>query len=293
MEKSISLSWVRKARSAPQVLTTEKAALFCKKHGFARLDYAGPYLEEDWREKAIRERAVFDRLGVRVIQSHAPTLRDGLCAPSEFPELLRRSAETAVILGASFLVVHGDGERPVDHFDPEEEQKKAYELFAPVAGLLAREGRMLAVENLFETPNSKYPKFGGRARYTAFVDEQIGLIERFKAPEAVGACWDSGHGAVTYGREGAGKALKALMPYLCCTHIHDNNKGRDEHLIPFQGEIDWEEQMKILREGAYRGDLSFEFVYGGVPADLMPEWLGFVSRVGDRLIRSFEEGGNG
>ena len=53
---------------------------------------------------------------------------------------------------------------------------------------------------------------------------------------------------------------------MCTTTI----RGRDLHLPPFLGEIDWARQMALLKQGGYTGKLSFEMVYGVFPEALLP-----------------------
>lgn len=83
-------------------------------------------------------------------------------------------------------------------------------------------------------------------------------------------------------------AMKEVGRYICCTHVHDNYYGKDLHLTPFFGEIDWESHMACMRETGYQGKLSFEFVYGRLPEKLLPMWLESVHKVGQYMIGLFE-----
>ena len=35
------------------------------------------------------------------------------------------------------------------------------------------------------------------------------------------------------------EAIETTSEYLVTTHIHDNRGSSDDHLVPFQGSIDW------------------------------------------------------
>ena len=52
--------------------------------------------------------------------------------------------------------------------------------------------------------------------------------------------------------------IRALGPYLQCLHIHDNDKCRDRHQIPFSMNIDFDGVVKALKECGYKGCLTLE-----------------------------------
>jgi sugar phosphate isomerase/epimerase len=70
-----------------------------------------------------------------------------------------------------------------------------------------------------------------------------------------GACLDVGHAHLT---GGAPEAAELLAGYLITTHLHDNDGQRDEHLVPFDGTIDWAATLLALSKGGYDGPLIFE-----------------------------------
>ena len=57
-------------------------------------------------------------------------------------------------------------------------------------------------------------------------------------------CFDTGHAHMT---TGVGPAFETLKGYVASTHVHDNHKLKDDHLMPFDGEIDWEQTMRDFR----------------------------------------------
>jgi sugar phosphate isomerase/epimerase len=41
-------------------------------------------------------------------------------------------------------------------------------------------------------------------------------------------------------------------------HLHDNHGCRDEHLLPFEGDIEWGELARTLDDAGYAGPYVFE-----------------------------------
>lgn len=73
-------------------------------------------------------------------------------------------------------------------------------------------------------------------------------------------CFDTGHAHM---RDGVAPAFKTLKDRIASTHLHDNHKLKDEHLMPFDGEIDWAETVRDFRAAAAPVPLLFELRYDG------------------------------
>jgi sugar phosphate isomerase/epimerase len=56
-------------------------------------------------------------------------------------------------------------------------------------------------------------------------------------------CFDIGHAHLW---EGVGPAFDAMRDLVVTTHLHDNTGERDDHLFPFQGNIDWDAALAAL-----------------------------------------------
>ena len=115
----------------------------------------------------------------------------------------------------------------------------------------------------------------GRARYDKLVEYAIKknvkiafenvrkvaslawVLETFEQEPMVGFCWDCGH-------ETCYAQGKEFMPWygdqLICTHIHDNcgEKDADEHLLPFDGVVDFNRFAEHIRNSGYTGSLMLE-----------------------------------
>lgn len=68
-------------------------------------------------------------------------------------------------------------------------------------------------------------------------------------------CFDTGHAHMTCGVQ---QAFETLKDYVVSTHLHDNRREKDEHLMPFDGEIDWEQAIRDFRAVEGQFPLMFE-----------------------------------
>ena len=84
-------------------------------------------------------------------------------------------------------------------------------------------------------------EMGEPAYLRSFVDETRLTGLRFN--------FDIGHAHLADG-DAAGRIARSLEPLrdlVASAHIHDNHGEKDEHLVPHDGTIDWEEAGKLLR----------------------------------------------
>jgi len=97
-------------------------------------------------------------------------------------------------------------------------------------------------------------------------DALVRLIEDQDLTD-VGICLDLGHarllGEVV-------DAIETVAGYLVTTHVHDNRGRTDDHLVPFDGVIDWAATLMTLQKVGYGGTLVMELAPGpdGAPATL-------------------------
>ena len=71
----------------------------------------------------------------------------------------------------------------------------------------------------------------------------------------IGVCFDIGHAHLS---PGVKEAFDLLKDRIRSTHVHDNNKDRDSHLWPGEGNIDWKEAMGLLRTAPHVPPLLLE-----------------------------------
>jgi len=71
----------------------------------------------------------------------------------------------------------------------------------------------------------------------------------------LGFCYDSGHHLLYAPNEDLlGKYGDRLM----AIHLHDNDGSADQHLLPFDGNIDWIKTMGAIKATGYSGGVSLE-----------------------------------
>ena len=68
-------------------------------------------------------------------------------------------------------------------------------------------------------------------------------------------CLDAGHAHLAGGFH---SAFQTLQQHIASTHVHDNHHEMDDHLMPFDGDMDWTEAVRDLRSGEGRFPELFE-----------------------------------
>ncbi|MGH9744255.1 MAG: sugar phosphate isomerase/epimerase family protein, partial [Candidatus Acidiferrum sp.] len=178
---------------------------------------------------------------------HAPTSRDlssnreggaplSICEVErvrriEAMDELKRVIDVAEDLPYSRLILHMGG--PRETADP----RKRDAAFSSLEHLVLHAhhaGVTIAVENTTS-------EMGDPAYLRAFVDETRLTGLRFN--------FDIGHAYLADGAENerVEKGFAPLRELVVSAHIHDNHGEKDEHLPPYDGSIDWEAAVKILK----------------------------------------------
>lgn len=88
----------------------------------------------------------------------------------------------------------------------------------------------------------------------------LAMVKKFNSRN-LGICLDTGHCHITsplYNHPGVVECLPEIKDYLIHLHLHDNLGKEDEHLLPFEGNINWIALVKELRKIDYQGILMFE-----------------------------------
>lgn len=68
-------------------------------------------------------------------------------------------------------------------------------------------------------------------------------------------CFDTGHAHMTGGVQ---SAFRTLHERIAAIHLHDNRGEKDEHLLPFEGEIDWAQTIRDFRSADIQFPALFE-----------------------------------
>jgi sugar phosphate isomerase/epimerase len=78
--------------------------------------------------------------------------------------------------------------------------------------------------------------------------------------EGAGICLDFGHAHLD---GDVIDAVETVSEHLIATHVHDNRGRNDEHLLPFDGTIDWAGTLLALQKIGYEGPFTFEIAPNG------------------------------
>lgn len=83
----------------------------------------------------------------------------------------------------------------------------------------------------------------------------VEILERSFEGMNLGICMDVGHAHIL---GDTAEAIETASEYLVTTHIHDNRRQSDDHLVPFHGSINWGATIMALEKIGYDGVLMYE-----------------------------------
>lgn len=270
-----------------------------KQCGFDALDYTGkdlgklsPADEAEYckqLKKDLKDHDVF------INQTHAPFLIDrpeSEFLSDEFYEQVKTAIERTARLGVKYIAVHPYVPQGYDFFvnartydyskliaHNKEVNLSFFSRFTP---LLKETGVKICIENLFAYDvllQRHVLATCGDADEANFYIDQLG-------DENFGCCYDTGHlnhfgmDEETYVRK-LGKRIKIL-------HLNDswgkNFYGMDWHLMPGQGDVNWEKVASALKEVGYDGVASFEVTPR--PGKFFMPQLKYIGEMGNLIFNS-------
>jgi sugar phosphate isomerase/epimerase len=94
----------------------------------------------------------------------------------------------------------------------------------------------------------------------------VHFVEEDLEGSHVGICLDVGHAHLD------GDLLDVIdtvSEHLVSTEVHDNQGRTDEHLVPFEGTIDWPAALTSVQKVGYDGALIFELAAQGPPKEVL------------------------
>jgi sugar phosphate isomerase/epimerase len=107
----------------------------------------------------------------------------------------------------------------------------------------------------------------------------VTMLERdLDAPHA-GICLDFGHAHLM---GDVADAVETAAEHLIATHVHDNRRQADDHLVPYLGTINWDLALMTMQKIGYDGTYLMELATAIAPALVLEE----ARRVRERFERT-------
>lgn len=94
----------------------------------------------------------------------------------------------------------------------------------------------------------------------------VHFIETELESRSAGICLDFGHAHMDGDLI---DAVETVSGHLVTTHVHDNRGRTDDHLLPFEGTIDWPGAMTAIQKVGYDGTLVLEIAAHGSAKDTL------------------------
>ena len=110
----------------------------------------------------------------------------------------------------------------------------------------------------------------------------VTMLERDFETATVGLCMDFGHAHLM---GDVADAIEIAAEHLVATHVHDNRRRDDEHLVPYRGTIDWPAALVTMLKIGYDGTYLMELANTGSPAAVLEE----ARRARQRIERALAE----
>ena len=245
--------------SSSRILGEERAVEYIAKAGFDAWDFSMfSMFEYSWSTKTVfkANHPFFDRNylafarrlkqigmdnGIVCNQSHAPFP----CSCMEIRSYYKRAIECTSEAGGKICVIHPDSD-----ISPEENAIMYLELmdFACDCGV------MIATENMWSwNKDTDRADLAACSTPDAFLKQLNAVNHRNFV-----ACLDIGHAEMMGDYTNAVQMIEALGSHIQALHIHDNDKWRDRHQIPFSMNIDFPSVVKALKGIGYKGYLTLE-----------------------------------
>ncbi|MBO4897610.1 MAG: sugar phosphate isomerase/epimerase [Clostridia bacterium] len=247
----------------------DKKYLKLKEHGFSCIDFNMANTNTEIYTSAapdgllLREKALADEAGIEINQAHGPWRsppRDGTFeSRAERMDKMQKSIRFASLLGCKNWVVHPLMPAGADDTltGAEKETWDINTRFMKELLITAKEyGVTVCLENV---PMLKF-SLAKPAAILRFVEE-IG-------DENLKICLDTGHANV-FDDLSLCDEVRRLGDRLKVLHVHDNKCGKDLHLMPYSGTVDWTAFARALQDIGFNGVFSLETA----PAPNLPDSL--------------------
>lgn len=168
---------------------------------------------------------------------------------------IKLSLDAMLYLGGKIAVLH-PGDMIGSLEAKEEHYNRSRESIGRVLEFCEKNNVKLAIENMLPG------KVGER------VSDVQNLISGFNS-KYIGICFDTSHANIT-SRDVSGE-LKRCSDKLFTIHVSDNNGKKDQHRLPFNGNINWRSFLKELNNLNYKDVFMLEVTCKGEVASPLQE----------------------
>jgi sugar phosphate isomerase/epimerase len=121
---------------------------------------------------------------------------------------------------------------------------------------LHRIARPLGVRLAVEVLSNELSRAGSLVH---FVEEDLPRLVDLEGLE-IGICLDFGHAHLDGDLV---EAIETVSEHLIATHVHDNRGRTDDHLLPFDGTIEWPAALTAVQKVGFDGALMLEIKAAG------------------------------
>lgn len=180
----------------------------------------------------------------------AMEMRKDLLSPHEWQrlsgvELLRNRIDLAAAFQSPNVVLHIDITDNVFRSETAEQEffEPLFQSLDEIRPYCVEKGVQIAAETLL------------CANAQNFLNLYDRLFARY-GKEFIGVCFDCGHWELI--EPGKLTVLERFGDRLIATHIHDNFGAMDNHLLPFDGRLDWHTIISAIAATPYQTPLNFE-----------------------------------
>ena len=258
--------------------------------GFETYEREGlPMTQPDWRDWVKRQKEICDSLSLPITQGHAhfySSKQNREFTPLEREEndkKIMRDIEAAGMCEIPWLVLHPSSSYNSAGYSYRMSLKNETEKFKRFGELAARCKVGLAIENIGKNKS-------GDKLFGTTPEELLELLDCLDDDNVFGICWDTGHGNLH--KINQPEAIRQMGKRLKALHIHDNKGEKDEHQLPYLGNIEWEPLLRALKEVGYAGDFTYECNYftPGFPPEFHLEAMKFACKVAHQMVSVCENG---
>jgi sugar phosphate isomerase/epimerase len=94
----------------------------------------------------------------------------------------------------------------------------------------------------------------------------VAMLERDLEFPKAGICLDFGHAFIM---GDVVDQIETVAEHLVTTHVHDNGGKKDDHMVPFDGRINWDMALMTMQKVGYDGTYLMELANLSTPAEVL------------------------